>query len=195
MTTPVGSPAPQQKLVIDPFYENSWQYATEKYVMQFSAVSYYFGLDVNRQLDVPIGLILVALGGTSIQCWVPEEVVKNHDDYDQMIAYFKRELTWAENNAKSSKVVETYKMRNPSYLYNGMVHPLTKFPIKGMIWYQAERNQNDPTMYRTLFPDAITGWRKVWGQGDFPFFFVQLPGYLGKTKWAQDRSKTWPYVP
>ena len=59
-------------------------------------------------------------------------------------------------------------------LYNAMVNPVVGYGIKGVIWYQGEANQSKAKEYRTLFPDLINSWRKEWGQGDFPFLWVQL---------------------
>ncbi|MCK4959599.1 MAG: hypothetical protein KAT00_09360, partial [Planctomycetes bacterium] len=190
--TPIAADTPQDKLVIDPDFNNSWQHATKEYADRFSAVSYYFGLNVTRELNVPIGLIEVTLSATGVQCWMPSEPLKSHPDYDVVMAKFKREIEWAKNNAKSPNVIKQYEAKNPSHLYNGMMHPVTRFPIKGMIWYQAENNVQMSDTYRTLFPLAIRSWRKVWGQGDFPFLFVQLPGFYGKTQWHHDKTKHWP---
>jgi sialate O-acetylesterase len=71
-------------------------------------------------------------------------------------------------------------------LYNGMIAPLQPFAIKGVIWYQGESNGGNGLGYRDLFPAMITAWRAGWGEGDFPFLYVQLPGY--KTQWAMLRE-------
>jgi sialate O-acetylesterase len=65
----------------------------------------------------------------------------------------------------------------PANLYNGMIAPLLPFPIKGVIWYQGEANARAAAEYAILFPDLIRDWRRQWGQGDFPFLFVQLASY------------------
>jgi sialate O-acetylesterase len=67
-----------------------------------------------------------------------------------------------------------------SSLFNGMIAPLQPFAIKGVIWYQGESNSGDP-LYAKVFPAMITGWRKGWGQGDFPFLWVQLPNYTTRS--------------
>ena len=65
----------------------------------------------------------------------------------------------------------------PTVLFNGMVAPIIPFGIKGAIWYQGESNAGQAAVYRKLFSAMIQGWRKCWGQGDFPFLFVQLPNF------------------
>jgi len=82
----------------------------------------------------------------------------------------------------------------PSLLYNAMIAPLTRFPIKGVIWYQGESNSLEAYKYRTLFPNLINDWRKSWGQGDFPFYFVQLADWEAplpepsESNWAEFRE-------
>jgi sialate O-acetylesterase len=66
----------------------------------------------------------------------------------------------------------------PTVLYNGMIAPLIPYAIKGAIWYQGEANAGAALEYRTLFPRMISDWREKWGQGDFPFLFVQLAAFM-----------------
>jgi sialate O-acetylesterase len=81
----------------------------------------------------------------------------------------------------------------PSILYNGMIHPMIPYAIRGAIWYQGEANASRAAQYRTLLPTMITDWRQQWGQGDFPFLIVQLPNFHARTPvptddaWAQMR--------
>jgi len=80
-----------------------------------------------------------------------------------------------------------------SLLYNGMIHPLVRLPIKGVVWYQGEGNISQAFKYKTLFPNMITDWRKKWGY-DFPFLWAQLPGFQpevgqpGESEWAELRE-------
>ncbi|MDH3254134.1 MAG: 9-O-acetylesterase [Acidobacteriota bacterium] len=80
----------------------------------------------------------------------------------------------------------------PTVLFNGMISPLVPYAIRGAIWYQGESNSSRAYQYRTLFPALIRDWRTIWGQGDFPFYFVQLaafePGPLEAGAWAELRE-------
>lgn len=75
----------------------------------------------------------------------------------------------------------------PTCLFNGMVSPLIPYAIKGAIWYQGESHGKHPEEYRVLFPAMITDWREKWGEGDFPFLFVQLPAF-------QAGVDSWPLI-
>jgi sialate O-acetylesterase len=89
--------------------------------------------------------------------------------------------------------VESYPNPAPTLLYNSMTHPLTKFRMKGVIWYQGEHNVENAYEYRTLFPNLINSWRKEWGY-DFPFYWVQLANLMELDKtpkesnWAELRE-------
>lgn len=74
----------------------------------------------------------------------------------------------------------------PSCLYNGMIHPLIRYAIRGVIWYQGEANAGNPDLYAIRFPAMITDWRKQWGLGDFPFLFVQLANF------EANKNDNWP---
>lgn len=82
----------------------------------------------------------------------------------------------------------------PANLWNGMIHPIIPFAIKGVIWYQGESNANRAYQYRALFPGMIKDWRMGWGRGDFPFHFVQLANFMvrkdeaGESEWAELRE-------
>ncbi|GAH01312.1 unnamed protein product, partial [marine sediment metagenome] len=78
-------------------------------------------------------------------------------------------------------------------LYNSLIHPPIPYTIRGVIWYQGEQNTNRPHQYRKQFPEMIQGWRKNWGQGDFPFYFVQLANYHPKQS-AVGTNHDWPLL-
>jgi sialate O-acetylesterase len=81
-----------------------------------------------------------------------------------------------------------------SVAYNGMIAPLTPYPIRGVLWYQGETNTARPSEYHQLLSALITGWRQSWGEGDFPFLIVQLPNFMAvkpepsESTWAELRE-------
>lgn len=75
-------------------------------------------------------------------------------------------------------------------LFNGMIHPLTAQPVRGVIWYQGESNDQEPALYAELFPALISGWRAAWNDKDMPFYFAQLAGFMARQT-APVEYNTW----
>jgi len=183
----------------------------------FSAVAYYFGRDLQKALNVPVGLIHSSWGGTVAEAWATRESLESNPTLKPMVdAYEKR---YPEDIANYKKTLERYKddldkykqaaakakeegkkapmppkapndpTRNPNrpcVLYDGMIHPLQPYAIRGAIWYQGESNAGRAEEYKTLFPVMIQSWRDSWKQGDFPFLFVQLAPYHAISKEPTD---------
>ncbi len=80
---------------------------------------------------------------------------------------------------------------SPCHLFNAMIAPLAPFAMRGVIWYQGEANAGQPRQYRILFPALIQAWRRHWGQGDFPFLFVQLPNFNYQAESKEPRESQW----
>ncbi|WP_366182563.1 sialate O-acetylesterase [Flavobacterium ovatum] len=161
--------------------KGNWELSQPKTAAEFSAVGYYFGQRLQQFLNIPIGLISSNVGGTPGQAWTPKEIITS--DFPE----FKKD--WTEKQTTQSA----------SALYNGMIHPLIPFTIKGAIWYQGEGNKSDPEQYSRLFPAMIKSWRDNWKQGDFPFYFVQLAPYGNQgenwVKLQQAQLKTMLTIP
>lgn len=81
---------------------------------------------------------------------------------------------WIDDQNPMPKMPVSLSSHTPSLLYNGMISPLTSFPVSGFIWYQGESNVGRAESYSTLFPELIEAWRKAWGRNDLPFYFVQI---------------------
>ncbi|MEX0273559.1 MAG: sialate O-acetylesterase [Flavobacteriaceae bacterium] len=135
-----------------------WQACSPKTLPDFSSVAYFFGRRLQKELNVPIGLIATSWGGTPVETWIPKEVL-----------YADKELWEA-----SKKIAENpWRPSAPGKAYNGMIHPLRKIDMAGVIWYQGESNRANADSYYQSFPLLIQTWRTIWGK-EFPFFFVQL---------------------
>ena len=124
----------------------------------FSAVAYYFGRQLHKELNVPIGLINSSRGSSLAEAWTRKEYLQNN-----------------------KILVPCLKGRNATQFYNAMIAPLIPYTIRGVIWYQGEQNVGSPQQYQTLFPALIKNWRHDWNQGDFPFYFVQIAPYKDMT--------------
>jgi sialate O-acetylesterase len=190
----------------------------------FSAAGYYFGRELYRRLDVPIGLIDSSWGGTAIEPWTPPcgfagvpslqqmvELIKQRDeDYrtKELPAKLKEIEEWRTATEAALAAGESVPAapawprhplaseREPTGLYNGMIHPLAPFAIRGAIWYQGEANviPNDGMTYCAKMKALIGGWREVWGEGDFPFYFVQLAPFNYSQYWPDIGLEQLPAV-
>jgi len=129
--------------------KGQWKPCAPEATAGFSAVGYLFGRHLHKELQVPVGLIESAWGGTPAEFWTSRKVLESEPALKSLVA-------------------------RGSVLYNGMIAPLIPYAIRGAIWYQGESNVARAYQYRTLFPAMIRNWRSDWGQGDFPFGFVQL---------------------
>lgn len=146
-----------------------WRVCTPQNVRGFSAVGYYFGREVLAQTGRPVGLISANWGGTLIEQWVPVELLQSDPDYQPILDRYEEMIASGE---------EMNHTHHPAKLYNAMIHPIGRFAIKGVIFYQGESNAMRADQYRKLFPDAIRVWREdIWEQPDLPFLFVQLAAF------------------
>ena len=148
---------------------NGWEVCSSKTVGEFTAVGYFFGQYLQKELDVPVGLIGCNWGGTRIEPWTPPVGFQSvpalksiTDNLDQLPA-----------KNEDGKV----NHQSPLALYNGMVHPLVPYAIQGALWYQGESNNGEGMLYHEKMKALITGWRAIWDREDLPFLFVQLAPY------------------
>jgi sialate O-acetylesterase len=145
---------------LQPVYDftGGWQVCDPENVRQFSATAYYFGLFLNRALNVPVGLINSSWGGTRIEPWMSEAGIRNFDF-----------ISLPDKNQQG-----TLSPQTPTVLFNAMINPMVGYGIRGAIWYQGESNRNDADKYVKLLPGLVENWRSVWGVGDFSFYYIQI---------------------
>jgi len=184
--------------------EAAWTLCTPETAGPFSAVGYYFGIELKRALGVPIGLIESAWGGTDIEPWTPPAGFAAVPESLPYLAAAQRRLgeyrlslgrtlpaweAWVGDTRKALAAgtdlpdkpalpVHPFDSpQTPTALYNAMIHPLISSAIRGAIWYQGENNRNDVLAYEKKMEALIQGWREVWKTDDLPFFYVQLAPY------------------
>ncbi|MFM8470798.1 MAG: sialate O-acetylesterase [Limisphaerales bacterium] len=163
-----------------------WQLTATNTVGGFTAVGYYFAREIQKELDVPIGLIGCNWGGTRIEPWTPpvgfQSVPALKADFaDKLDTFPARSPAKTKEGKeildKDGKPVLNVSSSSPLSIYNAMVHPIIPYAIKGALWYQGESNNGEGMLYFEKKKALITGWRKLWNQGEFPFLFVQLAPY------------------
>lgn len=154
-----------------------WTLSSPETTPLFSGVGYFFGRELRKALgDVPIGLINVNQGATMAEAWMPKETLSADPEYRKWL-----ETAWPKE----------YEFLRPTGMYNGMVAPIAGYPMRGVIWYQGESNAAVAYQYRRVFPDMIKVWRDKWGQGDFPFLYVQLAPFESEAVSSEPRDSAW----
>lgn len=195
-------------------FKGEWQACTPSTVNDFSAVGYFFGRQLHQTLDVPVGLIDNAWGGSACEAWVRrdllsdeemygpllkrwEDIEASYDHESAMEKYRERLAKWNEDkkgNRPRPPRNQLVGQHRPANLYNGVLKPIMGYTIKGAVWYQGESNASRGFQYRDLFPLMISSWREEWGQGDFSFYWVQLAdfraekGEPAESDWAELRE-------
>jgi sialate O-acetylesterase len=188
----------------------SWTLCTPETAAEFSAVAYFFAKDLVKGEHVPIGLIDSTWGGTPVAAWLslaglssdaglmPQfaervEMVENQSDVAAMLDAEKRDDAKAKAAGQALTKHPWHPNPDswaPTGLFNGMVAPAVDFTIKGVIWYQGETDSSAgrAPLYERTFPAMITDWRARWGEGNFPFLFVQLSSFTSTS------AETWGVI-
>jgi len=199
---------------------SGWTPASPETVGGFSAIGYFFARDLHRRLGVPVGIINASWGGTALEPWLsdttrastslaatldarwkqaqsewpPERVARYPADMEAWqqaeahakATHTKNLLPWPQPPATDDSPAR------PGGTFNAMIAPLQPTALRGFLWYQGESNVGRDAEYPELFATLITSWRAGWGQGDLPFYFVQLPNYADGEprgrKWARLRE-------
>lgn len=141
--------------------EGTWSEHTSEAVAKCSATAYFFGRYLQEILEVPVGLIVSSWGGSKIEAWMSRSSLAAFPEFD---------LDFLKDN----RAVKTPVHHTPCNLYHAKLYPLLNYTIKGAIWYQGESNRNNPALYERLFPAFVKDLRDSFGQGDFPFYYVQI---------------------
>lgn len=157
-----------------------WEVCTPETARDFSAVAYFFGSELQDNLQLPIGLIESSWGGTRAEAWMPRPT------FDALKLPYEPQWTHRWLNPPPNDKPRPYQ--GPGLLYNGMIAPFAGYAMRGAIWYQGETNTAYGEHYRDVLAALITSWRDAWGQGDFPFLVVQLANLENTRFWPTLRA-------
>ena len=156
----IGADTPQRDCA------GEWTECTPETMRSTSAIGYFFARELQQKLDVPVGIIFSAWGGTPVETWIKENLVEDNPEYDNAKYLARPDHNWP------SKAGATY---------NGMISPIIPYGIAGALWYQGESNCGTYQVYASLKKTLIENWRADFKK-DFPFYFVQIaPFEYGET--------------
>ena len=196
-----------------------WKICTPENAPAFSAVAYFFARDLQREIKIPVGVVVEAFGASTAEAWIDRPTMASDpklkpllDSFDAKVENFRtnrpaivapprsedvsatNEISAATNSTNSSTNSVANRRRrgnagprdpvqdqhNATVLFNGMINPILPFAIRGAIWYQGESivdaNKGGIALYPHVQAALIRDWRALWGEGDFPFYIVQLAG-------------------
>jgi sialate O-acetylesterase len=192
---------------------DGWAASTPETAKNFSAVAWYFAREIGSQEHVPVGVIDSTWGGTPGEAWtrmtaLGEDAALNplfatwgrftEGETDALLREANKQRMIDEAKAEGKPAPEfpwvpTLESWGPGMLWNGMIAPLTPFPIRGVIWYQGETNSalERAPLYGRIFRTLIEDWRHEWGEGDFPFLYVQISSFKSTPAedWAELREQ------
>jgi sialate O-acetylesterase len=212
-----------------------WVVAGPLTTASFTAAGYFFAREIVKETGVPVGLINTSWGGTRIEPWTPAEAFRTIPELKSISEQVDAWIPTTETGKKAFlKYIDDIKIwipsaelalkegrmtpslpsapgagnsnTHPTMIFNSMVNPLINYGIKGAIWYQGEANGGEGESYTHKMNALVSGWRSLWKQGDFPFYFVQLANYrtssldnpAGGDIWTKTREaqlKTMSVVP
>ncbi len=166
------SPAPRERC------QGRWSVSSAAAAPAFPATAYFFGRELQRELHVPVGIVVAAVGGSRIEAWVGASGLRAFPGF----APYLERMDKAVREPKSPESQMAFSQDWPSALCNGMIAPLVGSRFAGAVWYQGESNRGQAQQYRELLPALITDWRARLGAPALPFLIVQLAPFRARTQ-------------
>jgi len=194
-----------------------WKVCTPQNAPAFSAVGYFFARQLQKDIQVPVGIITLAYGASSAHAWISRETLVADPKLKPIVAQFDKEVSAFRANppdavgaapsedvsAKARKAEKAVPdpvtvQQNPTVLFNGMIAPVIPYAIRGVIWYQGETmplNAGETKLYPHIQAVLIREWRALWGQGDFPFYIVQIAAHEKQSPEKREAQATVLAIP
>ncbi len=142
--------------------EGTWQMPDIETAPDFSATAWFFAKSLSHALQVPVGIVCSAYGGSKVESWMNHAQLEQYPDINL--------------NPDSIAAIEPDYYR-PMLMYNGMLKPLENYTVKGIIWYQGCSNVGNHDTYAGRLADMVREWRTEWGLGELPFYFTEIAPY------------------
>lgn len=174
------------------FTHAEWEVCSPETAGKFSAIAYYFGKMLQDSLNVPVGLICNAIGGSPTEAWIDRRTLEY--EFPAILRDWTKNdfiQDWVRGRAALNVKKSTDKFQRhpyePCYLYESGILPLQQYPIKGVIWYQGESNAHNKDAHEKLFKLLVDSWRTNWNDAQLPFYYVQLSS-INRPSWPWFRD-------
>ncbi|NKI25821.1 sialate O-acetylesterase [Arenibacter sp. 6A1] len=178
------------------FEASGWNKASGEELANFSAVAYSYAYHLQKQLNVPIGVICNAVGGATTQSWISREAMETtHETISLLNDTHKHPLVQPWVNERKAKNMQNMRESgvkarhpfDPTMLFDAGINPIKNYPIKGVIWYQGESNAEREQLHSRLFALLVRDWRNHWNNPNMPFNYVQLSS-INRPGWGAFRD-------
>ena len=159
--------------------KGKWEVPSPATAPRMSATSYFFATMLQRALDIPVGVIACAWGGSRVEGWLPESIVSKYEDVN-----VKQEQEKGWNG-------QWWHYHTPCIMYNGMLHPLRHYTVRGFLWYQGESNVGKHDTYPQRLKTMVDLWRSEFGgtAAEMPFYEVEIAPWGGNDDWSGPRFR------
>jgi sialate O-acetylesterase len=176
------------------YFSGNWEKCTAENAANFSAIAYYFAKALSDSLNVPVGIIEIAVGGAPLEAFIDRKTLEFNPNLVDVLYRWKENdfiMPWCreratQNLANSDNPMQRHPFE-PAYIFEAGISNLTKFPFQGVIWYQGESNAHNIEHFKIVFPQLVTSWRNAFGNSDLPFYFAQLSS-LDRPSWPEFRD-------
>ncbi|MDP3916124.1 MAG: GDSL-type esterase/lipase family protein [Bacteroidota bacterium] len=176
------------------YFEGTWKSCDPENAADFSAIGYYFGKMLNENLNVPIGIIQVTVGGAPVEAFIDRKTLEFDPSLVDVLYKWKQNdfiMDWCRERAKLNISLSKNELQRhpfePAYIYEAGIQHLAGLPVSGVIWYQGESNAHNAEHYRNAFPALVKSWRKTFNDPELPFYFAQLSS-LNRPSWPYFRD-------
>jgi sialate O-acetylesterase len=176
------------------FLEGKWKSCDSENAADFSAIGYYFGKMLNENLNVPVGLIQVSVGGAPIEAFIDRKTLEFDPCLVDVLYNWKQNdfiMDWCRQRAALNISLSKNELQRhpfePAYIYEAGISQFAGMPVRGVIWYQGESNAHNAEHYAVAFPALVQSWRKALGNPEMPFYFAQLSS-LNRPSWPHFRD-------
>lgn len=177
------------------FFEHKWAVSDSTSAADFSAIGYYFGKELRKNLNVPVGIILISYGGAPTEAFIDRRSLEHHPVLvDMLNNWYENDfvMDWVRNRAARNISTAPRNLQRhpylPAYLFEAGIAQLKGIHFQGVLWYQGESNAHNIEHHEVAFKALVASWRRNFGNPEMPVFFAQLSSIGNRPSWTRFRD-------